>query len=197
LKEAMAGLPAATVARNAGLRPQMIDKYLKGTMPGADKAIRLAHALDVPVEWLITGETPAVRAGLIAADEADWVVVPHYRLGEFTETGKPEPIETVPLRKDWLNRNARASTGLWITDLPATLLADIGEEGDTILCRDAQVKEGEGTYLYFFDGMPIIRRFEAPKLGLSEPQPMGWEPEDPPGMRIVARVLGTIKLRPC
>lgn len=193
----MGGLPAATVARNAGLRPQMIDKYLKGTMPGADKAIRLAHALDVPVEWLITGETPASRAGLIAADEADWVIVPHYRLGDFTETGKPEPIETVPLRKDWLNRNARASSNLWLTELPATLIEGIGEEGDTILCRDCQVKEGEGSYLYLWDGLPIVRRFEAPKLGLGEAQPHGWEAEDPPGMRIVARILGTIKLRPC
>lgn len=193
----MANVAPVEIARRAGLRRQMVDKYLKGVMPGADKAIRLAHALDVPVEWLITGETPASRAGLIAADEADWVIVPHYRLGEFTETGKPEPVETVPLRKDWLNRNARASTNLWLTELPSTLIEGLGEEGDTILCRDAQVKEGEGTYLYFYDGLPIVRRFEAPKLGMAEPQSWAWEPEDPPGMRIVARILGTIKLRPC
>ena len=194
----MAGVPAATIARRADLRPQMVDKYLKGTMPGADKAIRLARALDVDLGWLITGEAPRRSgAGLIAAEEADWVIVPHYRLGDFTETGKPEPIETVPLRKDWLNRTARTATNLWLTELPATLVEGIGEEGDTILCRDAEVKEGEGTYLYFFDGMPIVRRFEAPKLGLGEAAGnWTWEPEDPPGMRIVARILGTIKVRP-
>lgn len=192
----MAGLPAATLARNAGLRPQMINKYLTGVMPGADKAIRLAHALDVPVEWLITGATPARPSRLIAADEADWVMVPHYRLGEFTETGKPEPIETVPLRKDWLNRNARASSGLWLTELPPTQIEGLGEEGDTILCRDATVKEGEGTYLYFFDGIPVVRQFQVPKLGMAEPPGWTWEPEEPPGLRVVARILGTIKLRP-
>lgn len=165
-------------------------------MPGADTMLRIAHALDVPVEWLITGETPSSRAGLIAADEADWVIVPRYRLGEFTETGKPEPIETVPLRKDWLNRNARASSGLWLTELPATTVEGLGEEGDTILCRDASVKEGEGTYLYFYDGMPLVRQFQVPKLGMGEAPSWGWEPEDPPGMRVVARILGSIKLRP-
>ncbi len=159
--------------------------------------LRIARALDVPVEWLITGETASNRARLVAADDADWVIVPRYRLADFTETGKPEPIETVPLRKDWLNRNARTATNLWLTELPATLVDGVGEEGDTILCRDAQVKDGEGTYLYFYDGMPIVRRFEVPKLGLGEAVPFrGWEPEDPPGMRIVARILGTIKVRP-
>lgn len=148
------------------------------------------------MEWLVTGKDTTSRAGLIAADEADWVIVPHYRLGDFTETGKPEPVETVPLRKDWLNRNARASTNLWLTELPSTLIEGLGEEGDTILCRDAHVKEGEGTYLYFFDGIPVVRQFNVSKLGMSEPAVWGWEPEEPSGMRVVARILGTIKLRP-
>lgn len=165
-------------------------------MPGADTMLRIARALDVPVEWLITGEHPAKRPGLIAADEADWVIVPRYRLSEFTEIAKPDPVETVPLRKDWLNRNARASNGLWLTELPPTTIEGLGEEGDTILCRDVSVKEGEGTYLYFYDGMPLVRQFKVPKIGMAEAPSWGWEADDPPGMRVVARILGTIKLRP-
>lgn len=166
-------------------------------MPNADFAVRIARALDVPVEWLITGEK---RPGgtLICADEADWVMVPRYRLCEFTDSAKPKPVETIALRKDWLNHAARSSTGLWITSMPATGIEGIGEEGDDILCRDAHVREQEGTYLYFMDGMPLIRKFVGPTIGQLSSGDRGWvwEPEDPPAMRIAARILGTIKLRP-
>lgn len=191
----MGPMTAAALARAAGLRPQVLDNYFSGSMPGADKAIALARALDVPVEWLITGQMPAGGHGLIAADEADWIVVPHYRLGEFTETGKPEPVEQVPLRKDWLNKNARTSTKLWMTELPTTI-EGVGEEGDTILCRDAETHYQEGMYLYFYDGIPLVRQVKGPMPGqLAEQPAWAFQPDDLPGLRLVARVLGTIKLR--
>lgn len=169
---------------------------IKKTMPNADSAIRLARALDVPVEWLITGAAGTASPRLTAADEADWVVVPHYRLSEFTETAKPEPIETVPLRKDWLNRNARTSSNLWLTEMPVSI-EGVGEEGDTILCRDADTHYQEGFYLYFFDGMPVIRQVVAPMLGqlADASRQFTRQDEENPALRLVARVLGTIKLR--
>ena len=104
---ALNGKPQAWLAREAGINTTTLGDMIRKTMPSADAAIRIARVLDVPVDWLITGDVPPGGSRLVAADEADWVIVPHYRLSEFTETGKPEPIEQVPLRKDWLNRNAR------------------------------------------------------------------------------------------
>ena len=187
----------AALARAVNMRPQLIDNYLHGSEPGASKAIKIAGALSVPVDWLVTGKVPTASLRPVS-DPDEWTIVPRYRLEEFTETGKPEPAETIPLRKDWLNRAARVATNLWITQLPASTIEGIGEEGDDILCRDALVREQEGTYLYFYDGVPIVRKFEGPKIGQLADGGRAWlsDPDDPPDMRIAARILGTIKLRP-
>jgi len=194
----MGQMAPATLARRCGFRPQLIDKYLKGTMPGADKAVRLAQELDVPLEWLITGKVAKPGHNLLAADDADWVFIPHLRLSEFTETGKPEPVETMPVRRDWLNRNIYTSTNLFITELPAHQVEGLGDEGDPVLCRDATHHSEEGVYLYFWDGLPVVRRFSIPRPGqFGEAQSTWrWDPDDPAGLRIVARILGNLKVRP-
>ena len=86
---------------------------------------------------------------------------------------------------------------MWLTELPATTLEGIGEEGDTILCRDATDHYDEGVYLYRYEGMPVVRKFEGPSRRgqFGERQGWTWEPDEIPGMRIVGRILGTIKLR--
>jgi transcriptional regulator with XRE-family HTH domain len=197
IREAMGPMTPASLARATGIKPQTLDNYLKGGMPGADKVVKIAQVLDVPVEWLVTGQVTRPSNVMIAAEMADWVVVPHYRLAEFTESAKPDPIESVPLRKDWLNRNARSSTNLWLTELPSTI-EGVGEEGDTILCRDAETHYQEGVYLYFFDGMPMVRKVSGPTPGQFGENTTPWlaQVEENPGLRLVARVLGTIKLRP-
>lgn len=169
---------------------------MTGQIPRADKAIKLAQALDVTVEFLFTGKNDSGANPLVAADQADWVFVPHYRLDEFTETAKPEPAETVPIRKDWLNQNARVATSLWLTELPSNV-EGVGEVGDPILCRDAETHYQEGHYLYFYDGMPIVRKVTGPTLNqLGEPgKQWSYQDEDNHRLRLVARVLGSFKLR--
>ena len=192
----LGGQSQAWLARQAGISTGTLSEIMKGQMPGADKAIKLAQALDVTVEYLFSGENGSGANPLMAADQADWVMVPRYRLSEFTETGKPEPIETIPIRKDWLNQTARVASNLWLTDLPSNVEA-IGEEGDPILCRDAETHYQEGWYLYFFEGMPIVRRVAGPDFSqLGEAQrPWDSQIEHNAGLRLVARILGTFKLR--
>lgn len=165
-------------------------------MPAADTAIKIAQALEVTTEFLFSGENASGANPLMAADQADWVMVPRYRLGDFTETGKPEPIETIPIRKDWLNQTARVASKLWLTDLPSTVDA-IGEEGDPILCRDAETYYQEGWYLYFFEGMPIVRRVSGPAFGqIGDAQrPWDYHIEDNAGLRLVARILSNVKVK--
>ncbi len=165
-------------------------------MPAADTAIKIAQALDVTAEFLFTGENNSGANPLMAADQADWVIVPHFRLSDFTETSKPEPIETIPIRKDWLNQTARVASNLWLTDLPSTI-EGIGEEGDPILCRDAETHYQEGWYLYFFEGMPMVRKVTGPVFSqLGDVQrPWDYQIDESAGLRLVARILGTFKLR--
>jgi hypothetical protein len=198
IEEALGLRSKAWLAREAGVTSSTLNDIIARTKMEAGNALRLAQALDVPLEWLITGETPRPGHGLVAADQADWVMIPHYRLDEFTETGKPEPIDTVPIRKDWLNRNIYTSTNLFITELPPHQFEGLGEEGDPILCRDAAHHNDEGFYLYFWDGVPIVRRFSVPaKFQIDDAiTSWVWEPEDPHAPRIVGRILANLKVRP-
>ncbi len=164
---------------------------MKGQMPGADKAIKLSQALEVTVEFLFGGENASGANPLVGFDEAEWVMAPRYRLADFAGGSKPDPVETIPIRKDWLSQAVRIKKNLWVTDLPSTT-EGVGFEGDAILCRDAETHFQEGWYLYFYDGMPIVRRVIAPLPG----QPLNDLAGSDAKLRLVARVLGTIKLRP-
>lgn len=190
------GRSQAWLAREAGISTTGLGSIMRETMPAADTAIRLAQALDVTAEFLFSGANGSGANPLMAADQADWVMVPRYRLAEFTETRKPEPIETIPIRKDWLNQTARVASNLWLTDLPSTVEA-IGEEGDPILCRDAETHYQEGWYLYFFEGMPIVRKVAGPAFGQLGDAQRQWDSqiEHNAGMRLVARILSNVKMK--
>ena len=55
------GLRVKELASQAGLKKHTIDNYLsvRGRMPSADAAVRIARVLGVSVEYLITGEETA------------------------------------------------------------------------------------------------------------------------------------------
>ena len=54
------GMLVKELADKTGIPKQTLDKYLlsRGSMPPADKAVIIAQALDVSVEYLVTGKRP-------------------------------------------------------------------------------------------------------------------------------------------
>ena len=67
------GMLVKELAAKTGLKKHTIDNYLsiRGRMPGADAAVRIARALGVSVEYLITGlETTETRNSLNLSPEA-------------------------------------------------------------------------------------------------------------------------------
>lgn len=187
-------MTAAAMARATGFRPQLIDNYLKGSMPGADKAIRLARALDVPVEWLVTGE---LADGSAPSNRDDWLTLPRLDL-DAVGHGPAAATETVAVRRDWLGLGPLACADLWLTAMPAHVLDGGPAPGDPILCQTAATRGAEGTYLYLWNGAPLARCFEGPRVNelADGSRAWVWEPDDPPGMRLVARILGSLKMRP-
>lgn len=170
----------------------VISDAINGAMPKTEIAIRIAQALDVSVEWLITGQERRSRGALRSADDAEWVDLPRFDLHAFTPDGKPEPAEVIPIRRDWLYSHVRRSKNLWLAELPTSKFSDLGVEGDLILCEDAADWSAQGYYLWFFDGKPIVRHFtgEVPPPGALVAD------EEGPGLRIAARILGTFGLKP-
>jgi len=59
------GVLVKELADQAGLKKHTIDTYLsvRGRMPAADVAVRIARVLGVSVEYLITGEETAEKPG--------------------------------------------------------------------------------------------------------------------------------------
>lgn len=50
--------PMAWLSDETGISRSMLSDYLKGKVPGSDKAVRIAGALGVSLDWLLTGATP-------------------------------------------------------------------------------------------------------------------------------------------
>lgn len=189
------GRSQAWLAREAQVSTTGLGEVVRKAMPAADTALRIAQALGVSVDWLITGREPARSGRLLAADEADWVELPRYDLRAFTDHAKPEPIEVIPVRRDWLYNHARRSKGLWLADLPTSKFKELGQLGDTILCQDLEVRDGEGYFLYFYDGAPLVRHFVHVEPPAADRSYLQFD-EEPLGMRLAARILGTFGLRP-
>lgn len=172
----------------------------------AETAIRIAEALDTTVEFLLRGTRNRPVPDLIMVDEAEWLSLPRYDLALFTPEGKPEPIETVPIRRPWLRGFDTPSTGLWLTTLPSSI-PGVANEGDTIVCRDAEADLIDGrTYIFMRDQSLLIRRVAIDGQGFSlistDPAmpsiQLGRRDPPSPDEQIVpvARIIALLGIRP-
>lgn len=62
LREAVAGDSQAGFARRSEISESLLRQYLAGTMPSADRLVRMADAANVSIEWLATGRGPKTRS---------------------------------------------------------------------------------------------------------------------------------------
>lgn len=186
------GKSQSKLAELAGINQSTLNDAINRGAPTVENAVKIAQALDVSVEWLITGKESRPRQAVRSADDAEWVDLPRYDLNAFTPEGKPEPIEVIPIRRDWLYSHVRRSKRLWLAELPTSKFPALGVAGDLILCEDTEDWAPQGYYLWFADGKPVVRSFSDEK-----PPPGALVPyEDGPTLRIAARILGTFGLKP-
>ncbi len=134
------------LARETGLPNSTIGDAIQRGPAKVEVAIKLAQALGVSLDWLLTGAgegtTTAPAAGTLRlADDASWIDVPEYDLREMTDESLGRAVVTAPIRRDWLNINFRASSDLWMTrllsDYPPAALA----EGTLVLCRTVRPEQ--------------------------------------------------------
>lgn len=60
IKDAMRGRPIAWLAEQLGVALSTAHSYLKGTVPPADVAIKIANILEIDLRWYINGEEAQV-----------------------------------------------------------------------------------------------------------------------------------------
>lgn len=62
LKSSIKNESVLGVSRRAGISQSVLRRYLDGSLPGIDKAVALAKATGVSLEWLVTGNDPQLPA---------------------------------------------------------------------------------------------------------------------------------------
>ncbi len=177
-------------------------------MPKADTAVRLARALGSSVEWLVRGVEGGSVGTLSDASDSEWVMLPRLDLNAFSLIdGRPDAVEEIPVRRDWLYRVARQSKDLWLAEMPGDAMPEIAAAGEFILCRDPQPPLADGrAYVWLANGRPIVRRVSLTPTGLilkaGDPNidPLVIPADDIEdaleGLTPIALVLGSIALRP-
>ena len=159
-------LSDAYFARAADIPTSTFARYKAGdSIPKGDDLFRLSDALRVSPRWLMLGDGGAPALADIA--DAEFVMIPRYRLADVTDASKGDVIETVPYRKDWLTRRLGSAAGLWITELPSDYDALGLEEGDAILCGDIDTSGPAEKWVCIFRGSagPFVARYSNRGLG--------------------------------
>lgn len=123
-------------------------------------------------------------------------------LGRFTDYGKSEPIDQIPVRWEWLVRATRTTSGLWLTDMPSGVLPDVAREGDALICQDVTPPLVDGRiYIFLVHGQPLVRKVQIRPEGLvlrsTDPSvdPITLSADQAEDVIPVGRVVGAIALR--
>lgn len=141
------------LVRESGLSDSTVRDAIRRGPSRTEVAVKIARALGVDLEWLLTGQSAERRSQLIEAGDADWIDVDEYDLRGLTDDSRGPVISTTPFRKDWLHWALGQSNGIWIARLPADLPARELREGDLVFLRDVQPGEAQDGATY------IVRAF--------------------------------------
>lgn len=99
-------------AKKCGFSESVIRSYLKGGVPGLDKATRIAKIADVDISWLATGEGSPDKGGVdVSAYSGD--VIDKHVVAQSVEAVKQYLDKT----KEDMNPDAFANAVLAVCDL--------------------------------------------------------------------------------
>ena len=198
---ALSGRSQAWLVRQIGGKTSTVGGWISGTIPRAKDVFRAADVLGVSARWLLNGEGPKIDLTEQEVDP-DTVLVPRYDITRFSETGKPEPTDEVPVRWEWLQRSARTTSGLWLADMPSDALPDVAREGDALICQDAVPPLVDGrVYIFLLGGRPLVRKVHIRPEGLMlrsgdpEVEPIIIAPDQAEDLVPVGRVMAVLGLR--
>lgn len=194
--EALDGRGVGWLARETGQAENTIRDAIRRGVAKAELAVTIAGAVDRSVDWLLTGAQRSNGPALVAAADADFVGLPRFDLSQITEAGRGNRIETIPFRKDWLNRRVGTAQGLWVAELPSSY-EELGlNEGDAVICSDLarnEVPPDNTTCIFLGDGLFVARFRTRPIAGdARQVGPVDLAEGVQPIARIRARLLTSL-----
>ena len=94
-------------ASKCGIGENSLRQYLSGSIPGIDKAVAIAKAGNVTLEWLITGNGPMRRGDADSDFARNYVLIPQMShveaaAGHGLEVISEEPDKMTAFRREWI-----------------------------------------------------------------------------------------------
>lgn len=190
--------------RRAGISDTALRSYLKGSVPGIDKAVKIAQVGQVNLSWLITGEgSPQLDPDA----KAEYVYVPFVDVAASAGAGvlmREESIESVvAFERNWLRTYLKGNPAeLSLIRVQGDSMSPTLEDGDWIF---VERQEGgdlgcEGIYVFQMDGDLLVKRLQ--RLPGSQVKVISDNPRFPPfvadladpinGLTLIGRYRGRI-----
>lgn len=200
LIETREGGNQSAFARKAELDAASVRQYLAGSQPTLGKAIKIAHAYDVSLDWLVDEEFSSPPA-VPAPGAGDFVPLPLLDVRASAGGGRLAIIDdteaqVVAFKYDWLRR-------LGVNPKHAAIIMAEGDSmeptishGDLILV-DKSIDRiiDEGIYVLVLAGLVLLKRIQVSPTGVillksDNPayQPFEIKPHEQPDLVIEGRV---------
>ena len=145
--------------RRAGISDTALRSYLKGSVPGIDKAVKIAQVGGVSLSWLITGE------GSPGDAKTEYVYVPLVDVVASAGAGalvREESIESVlAFERNWLRAHLKGNPeGLSLIRVQGDSMSPTLKDGDWIFVERQEELRGEGIYVFQRDGELWVKRLQ-------------------------------------
>lgn len=171
LKIAIGSESTNAFAKRCELRESTIRGYLSGSMPSVDKAVALAQAANVNLEWLATGEG-SMRADE-KADEAsledEFAMVPGYNIqvaaGDGALPGPENATRKLAFRHKWLRFRGLTVKNLALVFAKGDSMEPTIDDNNTVMIDTSQKELRDGSiYVIRTNDHLIIKRIQT-RLG--------------------------------
>ena len=164
--EHLSGRDLGWLSKETGIPVSTLSDYILKGISKAENAVKIADALSVSVDRLLTGRSVErfAPAPAVAVEDAEWEEIPLFDLRNVTDTGKGEAQSWTPFRKDWLMRSLGTAFDLYLVQLLSDYQSRLGDrdlkEGDLVFVREITMGELQDGHVVIWrreEGLKIAR----------------------------------------
>jgi phage repressor protein C with HTH and peptisase S24 domain len=141
-----------------------LNNYLNGGVPGVDKALAIANACNVELEWLVTGRNPPSRS---SDEQSNFVGIPRYDAelsagsGSFSE--RAELLDHIPFTREFLLRKVgrKSAENLAVLEVRGDSMEPTIADGDLVLIDRQKRKLADGIMAFVLDDVAYVKRIRS------------------------------------
>jgi phage repressor protein C with HTH and peptisase S24 domain len=167
MRQALRGRPPANVARAIGVPAQTMDRWVKGRMPKADDALKIADELGIDLRWLLTGE-----GEMGEAPPDGLVMVPRFDLrlaaGDGAWNERAQSLGSIPFEGAMLRRllGRAGAGGLAVFQVTGDSMEPTIRDGSLVLVDERDTRLADAVFAFVAVDEARIKRFRRTLTGI-------------------------------